>query len=122
MIPEYQISLEQGFILVTYRGKAEFGVTDKMLREVGQLAAESKTARVLFDMRESDSSSYHISTIRHAENSSALGIDRRFRIALLGAKGDPMLKYFEDVAVNRGFQVMTFVDEAEAMGWLIRAL
>jgi hypothetical protein len=39
-------------------------------------------------------------------------------MALLGPKDNPMLKYFEDVAVNRGFQVRAFVDEPEALGWL----
>ena len=118
MTPEYQVSLDQGFIRAVYRGKAEYDVTRNMLREMVQLALTTKTERVLFDMRESDSSSYYISTIRHAEEAPSLGIDRSFRMALLGSKDNPMLKYFEDVAVNRGFQVRAFVDEPESLGWL----
>lgn len=118
MTPEYRVSLDQGFIRVVYRGKAEYDITRNMLREVVQLALTTKTERVLFDMRQSDSSGYYISTIRHAEEAPSLGIDRSFRMALLGSKDNPMLKYFEDVAVNRGFQVRAFVDEPESLGWL----
>ena len=123
MTPEYQVSLEQGFIRVVYRGKAEYDVTSNMLREVVHLALGTKTERVLFDLRQSDSSSYYISTIRHAEDAPSLGIDRSFRMALLGSRGDPMLKYFEDVAVNRGFQVtMVFDSDPNKIGQKVNDL
>jgi hypothetical protein len=118
MTPEYRISVEQGIIRVVYVGKAEYAVTRNMLSEVGRLAAETKCQYVLFDSRRADSSNFYLSPVRHAEEAPAMGIDQGFRIALLGAEDDTMLAYFERVAVNRGFQVRTFVDEPAAMAWL----
>jgi hypothetical protein len=50
------------------------------------------------------------------------GIKETFRIAILGAKGEPMLRYIENVTVNRGYQSKTFTDEPEAVAWLRVAL
>lgn len=118
MPAEYVISLDQNVIRVIYRGKPEYEATRAMLVEVGRLAAESRTCRVLFDLRQGDSDGAYVATVRHAEEASAVRIDRSFRIALLGSADAPMLRYFEAVAVNRGFQVRAFVDEAAAADWL----
>ena len=42
----------------------------------------------------------------------------RFRVALLGLAGSHLLKFIEDVAVNRGLPVRCFTAEPEAMRWL----
>jgi hypothetical protein len=103
---------------VTYRGAAEYGATTEMLRRVGRVASETQSGLVLFDLREADFRSYYADTIRHAEEGPALGIDRAFRIAVLGAEGNPMLRFIENVALNRGFQVKAFTEESEAVAWL----
>jgi len=89
-----------------------------MLSKVAAIAAQTQCKVLLFDIREANYRDYHLSTIRHAEEGPALGIDETFRIAFLGAAGNPMLKYIEAVSVNRGYWVKVFVGESEALAWL----
>jgi hypothetical protein len=120
-VQDIQTAIEDGFVRVTYRGVVEYGATTEMLREVGQLAAQRQMKQVLFDIRDADYRNYFVETIRHAQEGSALGIDKGFRIAFVGAEGNPMLQYIEDVSVNRGFQVKTFTEESAALAWLRQA-
>jgi len=113
-----EITKEAGFVRVTYRGDVEYSATTEMLSKVAAIAAKTQCKFLLFDIREANYRDYHLSTIRHAEEGPALGIDKTFRIAFLGASGNPMLKYIEAVSVNRGYWVKTFVDESEALAWL----
>jgi hypothetical protein len=122
MTRDVKVAVEAGLVRATYRGAAEYGAVSDMLRKVGRIAAEMQSKLLLFDLREVDFKDYHADTIRHAEDAPALGIDRSFRIALLGSGGNPMLRYLENVAVNRGFQVKAFTDESEAVAWLRTAL
>lgn len=91
MAADVQMKLEGGVIRVHYRGRAEFD--------------------------EADYRGYYVSTIEHARQGPALGIDKGFRIALLGG-GDPMVAYFENVALNRGYRAKAFTDESLAFDWL----
>ena len=118
MAKNIQITNETGFVRVTYRGDVEYSATTEMLRNVAVIAAEAQCKLLLFDIREASYRDYHLSTIRHAEEGPALGIDKTFRIAFLGAAGNPMLKYIEAVSVNRGYWVKVFVNESEALAWL----
>jgi hypothetical protein len=113
-----QITKEAGFVRVTYRGDVEYSATTEMLRNVAVVAAETQCKSLFFDIREANYRDYHIGTIRHAEEGPTLGIDKTSRIAFLGASGNPMLKYVEAVALNRGYWVKAFVDESEALTWL----
>ena len=115
---DMQITVEQGITRVLYRCEVEFNRTTEMLREVGRIALENQSAMLLFDVREAGEGPYHVSAIRHTEQLPALGIERSFRIAFLGRKGDPRLSYVDDVMVNRGFQSHVFTDEAESVAWL----
>jgi hypothetical protein len=119
---DIRITAEPGFVRITYRGDVQYDATTEMLREVAALVARTQTARLLFDLREANYRDYHLGTIRHVEEAAALGIERTFRIAIVGAAGNPMLQYIEAVAVNRGYWVKTFVEEAEAVGWVLSAL
>jgi len=119
---DIQISSEGGIVRVTYRGVVEYGATTDMLRKVAQIAGEHQVKLVLFDIRDADYENYAVATVRHAEEGPTLGIDKiGFRFAFLGAAGNPMLKYIENVSVNRGYQVKTFTDEAGALAWLRQA-
>lgn len=119
---DIRITAEAGFFRITYRGDVQYDATTEMLRKVAALAAQTQNTRLLFDLREANYRDYHLGTIRHVEEAASLGIERTFRIAIVGAKGNPMLQYIEAVAVNRGYWVKTFVDEAEAVGWVLGAL
>lgn len=118
---DIQITPEPGFVRITYRGDVQYDVTTEMLRKVAAIAAQTQKTQLLFDIRDANYRDYHLGTIRHVEEAAALGIERTFRIAVLGAAGNPMLQYIEAVAVNRGYWVKTFVHDAEAVGWLLGA-
>lgn len=118
MNPDIQITVESGITRVTYRGEVHFEDSTEMLRKVGRIASENQSTKLLFDVREARDRQYHVSAIRHAEQGPALGISPSFRIAVLGAEGDQMLRYVETVAVNRGFLVKAFTDESAALAWL----
>jgi hypothetical protein len=123
MAPKVRITVEDGIIRVVYRGKADFQVTTDMLRKVARIALENKSSLLLFDAREADYQGYQVEAINHAEQGPSLGNYRTFRIALLGPKGyDEMFRYFENVAVNRGYRSRAFTDESEAVAWLRSAL
>jgi len=121
MAQNIQITKDTGFVRVTYRGDVEYSATTEMLGKVAAIAAQTHCKSLLFDIREANYRDYHLGTIRHAEEAPALGIDKTFRIAFLGAAGNPMLKYIEAVSVNRGYWVKAFVDEPEALAWLLSA-
>jgi len=120
---DIQITVEDGLIRVVYRGVVEYGATTDMLREVARIGSEAQSRLVLFDVREADYRHYHAETIRHAQEGPALGIDQwTFRMAFLGSGINEMLRYIENVSVNRGFRVRAFTDEAEAVAWLRSSL
>jgi len=117
---EVRITAQAGVIRVVYRGKVEFDLTTKMLRDVVRLSAESNTRLVLIDIREADYRLYHLEAIKHAEEAPSLGIDSTFRIAFLGAENEEMLGYVENVAVNRGYRSRAFTDESKALAWVMK--
>jgi hypothetical protein len=118
MSQDIKITAEPGFVRITYRGDVQYDATTQMLRNVGQLAARTQATRMLFDIREANYRDYHLGTVRHVEEAGALGIQRTFRIAIVGAEGNPMLQYIEAVALNRGYWVKAFTDESPAVSWL----
>jgi len=115
---DIQATVENGVVRIVYRGLVEYSATTEMLRNVAGLAAQTQCKLLLFDIREADYDHYHVDTIRHAEEAPALGIDRTFRVAFLGVEGNPMLRYIENVSVNRGFLAKVFTDDSEALAWL----
>jgi hypothetical protein len=117
---DVRITTQAGVIRVVYRGKVEYDLTTKMLRDVVRLSAESNTCLVLIDIREADYRLYHLEAIRHAKEAPSLGIDSTFRIAFLGAENEEMLGYVENVAVNRGYRSRAFTDESKALAWVTK--
>jgi hypothetical protein len=73
---------------------------------------------ILFDIRKANRPDFHAAVIERAEGAAASGITK-FRVALVGTPGSPLLAFIEDVAVNRGLQARCFTDEALAMRWLL---
>ena len=116
--PDVRITTEAGIIRVVYRGKVEFDVTTKMLRDVARIASKDDTRLLLIDIRDADYKLYHLETLEHAQQGRSLGIDSTFRIAFLGAENEEMLGFVENVAVNRGYRSKVFTDEAKALAWI----
>ena len=115
---DIKITAEDGIVRVVYRGKVEFDLTTEMLREVAGMAMKNNASSLLFDIRDADYTHYHVEAIEHTEQGPALGIERTFRIAFLGASGEEMLQFVENVTTNRGYQSKAFTDESEALAWL----
>jgi DNA-binding phage protein len=122
MATDIQIKVELDIVYVEYRGEAQTHLTTEALRKAARIALEKQSTKLLMDVRQAVARGYHVSAIERTEQLPSLGIDQSFRIAFLGRKGDPMLQYIENVAVNRGFHLKAFNDEAEAVAWLRSAL
>ncbi len=122
-MPDDDIAITErdGIIRVVYRGRVRYDAVNGLLRDVVRIAAETSTKRVVFDVRDADYGQYHVETIHHAQDARVLGLDATYRIAFLGAPDEPMLRYIENVSVNRGYQVRAFTDEGAADGWLRQA-
>ena len=119
MASDFRIALDAGVVRAAYRGNLEYETATQMLQTVGRIAAEKQVRRLLFDIRAANYRDYHLGIIRHSEEAPGLGIDHSFRIAILGADDNPMLRYIEAVVVNRGFWAKVFVDATEAEAWLL---
>lgn len=72
---------------------------------------------ILFDIRKANHPDYHASVVRRADAAVATGITK-FRIAILGTSGSPLLAFIENVAMNRGLPARCFTEESAAMRWL----
>ena len=120
--PDIRIAAETGFVRATYRGRLTYAYATEMIRDAARIAMKAQRKRLLFDLREADYQGYYAETISHANEGPALGIDRTFRVAFLGAKDHArMLRFIEDATVNRGYTAKVFVDEAQALAWISAA-
>lgn len=120
MDTDYTISVDDGFIRVVYVGRTLYDTSTRMIRDIARIAGEADTQRLLIDLRQALYGQSHVSPIRHVEEAPSLGVDASYRSAILGAKKDQMiLKFIEDVAVNRGYRTRVFFDEQEALAWLM---
>ena len=121
MTPQIQYNVEASVVRVTYSGKVMYGVTTEAIRKAARLATEAQIKRLLFDLRNADYEQYFAGTVQHAEEGPAMGVDKSFRIAFLGTEKQlVMLRFIEDVSVNRGYLAKIFVDEAQAVAWIGR--
>ena len=119
MTMEYRITSTDEFIRIECVGRTVFMTGREMLSEVAEISTRHKQKKLLFDLRGAEYNHAYADTIQHAEGVRDVGLEGGFRTALLGLEKDrTMLKYIEDVAVNRGFQVRAFVDEAQALEWI----
>jgi hypothetical protein len=116
--PDVKIVLEDGVVRATYRGEVAYDPVFEMIRSVARTAVQRQSDLLLFDIREAVFREFHVAIIKFAEEARGLGIEPTFRIAVLAAMEVERLKYLEDVAVNRGFQVKVFTEESEALAWL----
>ena len=89
-----------------------------MLRSVAKLAADKQITRLLFDICAANYEHYHVEAIRHTEEAPALGFTRDYRIAFVGQADNQMLRYIENVTLNRGYDTKIFIEEALAVAWL----
>ncbi len=120
MTGEYTISEDQSVIRVLYMGQTSYETSSNMMRDVAEVIARTGLKKLLFDIRDAKGTGSYALPIQHVEEAPSMGFTPMLRSAIIGAPKDQvMLKYIEDVSVNRGMQVRTFTDEEQALSWLL---
>ena len=115
--PAYRIDVVGDVLRLEVMGVPPAHGSVDAVKTAVQAARENGCHRILFDIRKANRPDFHASVIQHADAATDLGMVR-FRVALVGMPGSLLLKFIEDVSVNRGLAVRCFDDEAVAMQWL----
>ena len=114
----FRVAVVDAVVRVTTEGPITLDRGSEIIKRAAQAAVENSSRSVLFDIREAAFPHFLTDMIEYARLAPTLGLDRSFRIAFFGAKGELDLRFLESVAVNRGFQAKVFTDETQALSWL----
>ena len=104
-------------MVVVEAGPVDMRRSEEVLGRAVSLAAGAGTHFLLFDLTEARMPDYHAIAVAHGDHAADSGI-ARFRIALVGRPGCPMLAFFETVGINRGVTTRSFTSRDEAKRWL----
>ena len=115
--PGTEVFVEDGVVVVVERGAVDMARSEIVLGRAMQMGVEAGTSLLLFDLGEARIPDYHSIAVAHGDQAADSGI-ARFRVALVGRSGDPMLAFFETVGINRGVTTRTFAGREEAKRWL----
>ena len=115
--PGATVSVEGTIVRVVLKGEVTEALSAAAVAQAVQAASKAGSARVLFDIRAATHPGYHASVLKRADEAPASGI-ARFRVAILGEAGNPMLEFIADVANNRGVMARCFTVGAQAIAWL----
>lgn len=119
MAKDYRIASEEGYVRVSYFGKTRYDVATEMLHELIHICEKMNSRSILFDLSQADYSDTYVASMQHVKDLPGIGYDASYRFAVLGSGDDDgILQYIENVAVNRGLNVRTFVEELDAIEWL----
>ncbi|HVK98349.1 MAG TPA: STAS/SEC14 domain-containing protein [Dongiaceae bacterium] len=117
----FTVTVDEERKLVRIRHEGEMSVAEMFegRRTVGQLLQKHGFHRMLVDTRAVNEmpdtmGAFEISSSHHQD------LSLQVRLAILSQPESlPDLDFVENVAINRGFQVRGFCDEAEAIAWLM---
>jgi hypothetical protein len=112
-----EIGVREGVVWIELRGLIVFQLVLDAMTRGAETARAHNTDRLLFDIRDTIVPEFHATTLESVRRAPDVGLGTALRIALLGAEGDPKLRFIEDVATNRGFQIRAFTDERTALAW-----
>jgi len=98
-------------------GDADYAFTQEVAAQAMRTANEVGTWWLIFDFLDARVIDYHTVAVEHGNNAVESGL-ARYRIALVGRSGDPMLLFFETVGLNRGVATKSFATRDEAKRWL----
>lgn len=115
--PGTEVFLEDNVVVVVERGAVDMARSEDVLGRAVRTAMEAGTLNLLFDLTAARIPDYHSIAVAHGDQAADSGITK-FRIALVGRAGDPMLAFFETVGINRGVTTRTFAGREEAKRWL----
>lgn len=115
--PSFDIRVDEGVVLVVQHGNPNYAFTQEVARQAMQAAIEAGTWWLLFDFADARVIDYHSVAVEHGNRAVETGL-ARYRIALVGREGDPMLLFFETVGLNRGVATKSFATREDAKRWL----
>ena len=111
------IEVVDGIVVVDHHGVIHQQDTEDTLSRVREIAAAAQTHRLLLDFSDASMPDYHAITVSHGDHALDSGL-ARYRIALVGRDGDPMVTFMETVGINRGVAARAFSSRTAAMPWL----
>ena len=115
--PSFEIRVDEGVVVVVEHGDPDYAFTQKVAQQAMQAAHEAHTWWLLFDFSDARVIDYHTVAVEHGNHAVETGL-AKYRIALVGSPGDPMLLFFETVGLNRGVATNSFATRDEAKRWL----
>jgi hypothetical protein len=110
-------SLADGTLRITLSGELKHDQLAKLRDEVGELARGAAVRQLLVDVRALHHSIGPIDTLRLIDS---YAVEKpAWRTAVLETREQAQAHHFhETAAVNRGYKVLHFTDEAKAQAWL----
>lgn len=110
-------SLADGTLCITLSGDLKHDQLEKLRGEVGQLARGAGVRQLLVDVRALHHSVGPIDTLRLIDRYAVEKPD--WRTAVLETREQALAHHFhETAAINRGYKILHFTDEAKARAWL----
>ena len=113
----WDVHVEDGVVAISQRGDFDYALTQRVAAEAMAAAHAAHTWWLMFDFFEARVLDYHMVAVEHGNHAVETGL-ARYRIALVGREGDPMLLFFETVGLNRGVTTKSFATREEAKKWL----
>lgn len=120
MAYELQIKVEDRIMNVHVRGERDYETIKKVTSEILMKCKENKCFRVLIDVRDFKNRIDTMEIFFLASADLPEIIKRKLeKVAIIDLKGfEEKIKFFEDVARNRGHNVRIFTEYDEAINWL----
>lgn len=121
---EIEFQTHENYVRVHVRGERRYGDAAVEASEAGsQIVRYCRDANiyrvlVILDLRGQLSA---FDSLEMVSQSQEYGWDHSFKLAFVDPNNDPVedVKFTELIAVNRGYSVKAFDDEAKAVDWLI---
>lgn len=105
-------------IVNTIIGIVDNEVALEAASQVAQLSKLHNCDKSLHDLRHVENKLSVMSIYKLPEQSTEAGINRTMKRAILLDTVDEDMKFYEDIAINRGLRVKIFTDLDSALKWL----
>lgn len=105
-------------IVNTIIGIVDNEVALETASQVAQLSKLHNCDKCLNDLRHVENKLSVMSIYKLPEQSTEAGINRTMKRAILLDTVDEDMKFYEDIAINRGLRVKIFTDLDSALKWL----
>ena len=107
-------------VQITITGTYDFDSEPEVLKKLVLLHEEHNSKRSLFDFREGTIVAKILTTYSRPKLYEELGIKRSRKAAILLKELNEDLQFWENVTVNRGWNIKLFIDYDAAIEWLTK--